>query len=180
MKRRSGTFQEFKDHTLAVARGERQVDPGEPKVWVEQIEGEREGQGAPLTRSFTDLVQRRADRDPAFAEALRREGIDPDGRKPGSIIVHVTRAANGREARPAEVIETTMAEITAVLAGMGIAADEPVTIVIEHVEDTRVIRLSPADQRAVAEGLLNPPEPTPALHRAVELYRAIMRSSGSD
>jgi predicted transcriptional regulator len=39
MKRRTGTFQEFKDYTLAVARGERKVDPSEPKVWVERIEG---------------------------------------------------------------------------------------------------------------------------------------------
>ena len=40
MKRRTGTFQEFKDYTLAVARGERKVDPSEPKVWVEPIEGD--------------------------------------------------------------------------------------------------------------------------------------------
>jgi predicted transcriptional regulator len=39
MKRRTATFQEFKDYTLAVARGERKVDPSEPKVWVERIEG---------------------------------------------------------------------------------------------------------------------------------------------
>jgi predicted transcriptional regulator len=45
MKRREGTFQEFKDYTLAVARGERQVDPSEPKVWVERIEGDRAGEG---------------------------------------------------------------------------------------------------------------------------------------
>jgi hypothetical protein len=32
MKRKAGTFQEFKDYTLAVARGERQV-AGEPKVY---------------------------------------------------------------------------------------------------------------------------------------------------
>jgi hypothetical protein len=35
MKQRTGTFQDFKDYTLAVARGERQVDAGEPKVWRE-------------------------------------------------------------------------------------------------------------------------------------------------
>jgi predicted transcriptional regulator len=39
MKRRTGTFQEFKDHTFAVARGERRVEPGEPRVWCETIEG---------------------------------------------------------------------------------------------------------------------------------------------
>lgn len=39
MKRRTGTFQEFKDYTLAVARGERTVEPSEPKVWVEPLKG---------------------------------------------------------------------------------------------------------------------------------------------
>jgi hypothetical protein len=38
MKTRTGTFQEFKEHTLAVARGERTVDPDEPKIWRERIE----------------------------------------------------------------------------------------------------------------------------------------------
>jgi hypothetical protein len=32
---RRGLFLEFKDFTLAVARGDRQVDPDEPKVWKE-------------------------------------------------------------------------------------------------------------------------------------------------
>jgi len=44
MKRRTGTFQEFKDHTLAVARGERRVEPGEPRVWCETIEGGESGE----------------------------------------------------------------------------------------------------------------------------------------
>jgi hypothetical protein len=35
MNRRSGTFEEFKEHTLAIARRERQVEPGEPKIWSE-------------------------------------------------------------------------------------------------------------------------------------------------
>ena len=38
MKHRTGTFQEFKDHTVAVARGERRADPCEPKIWCEPIE----------------------------------------------------------------------------------------------------------------------------------------------
>ncbi len=40
MRRRTGTFQEFKDYTLAVARGEHRVQPGEPRVWCETIEGD--------------------------------------------------------------------------------------------------------------------------------------------
>jgi len=39
MKRRTGTFQEFKDYTFAVARGEHRVEPSEPRVWCETIEG---------------------------------------------------------------------------------------------------------------------------------------------
>jgi hypothetical protein len=37
VSRKTGTFQEFKEHTLAVARGERKMDSGEPKLWREQI-----------------------------------------------------------------------------------------------------------------------------------------------
>jgi hypothetical protein len=38
MKTRTGTFQEFKEHTLAIARGERKVETDEPKIWRERIE----------------------------------------------------------------------------------------------------------------------------------------------
>jgi predicted transcriptional regulator len=37
--RKSGTFEEFKAYTLEVARGERTVAPGEPKIWAERLEG---------------------------------------------------------------------------------------------------------------------------------------------
>ncbi len=40
MSRKAGTFEQFKNYTLAIARGERTVDPSEPKVWYEQIEGD--------------------------------------------------------------------------------------------------------------------------------------------
>jgi predicted transcriptional regulator len=39
MKPRVGTYKEFKDYTLAVARGESTVDPSEPKVWIERVDG---------------------------------------------------------------------------------------------------------------------------------------------
>jgi predicted transcriptional regulator len=38
MSRRIGTFQQFKEYTLVVARGERKVQPGEPRVWCEPAE----------------------------------------------------------------------------------------------------------------------------------------------
>ena len=37
MRQKSGTFREFQDHTLAIARGERRVEPGEPKIWSEPV-----------------------------------------------------------------------------------------------------------------------------------------------
>lgn len=37
MKRKPGTFAEFKAHMLAVARGKRQVEPGAPCSWVERL-----------------------------------------------------------------------------------------------------------------------------------------------
>jgi predicted transcriptional regulator len=34
-KQKQGSFQEFKKFTLDVVKGKRQVDPNEPKIWVE-------------------------------------------------------------------------------------------------------------------------------------------------
>lgn len=36
------------------------------------------------------------------------------------------------------------------------------------IEDTEILRVSVQDQRAIAEAILNPPEPTPALQRAFQ------------
>jgi hypothetical protein len=35
---KTGSFQEFKEFTLGVARGERKIDPNEPKIWVESVD----------------------------------------------------------------------------------------------------------------------------------------------
>ncbi len=32
---KTGSFREFKEFTLSVVRGERKVDPSEPKIWIE-------------------------------------------------------------------------------------------------------------------------------------------------
>ena len=37
-KHRQGTYQEFKKFTLDVVKGKRQVDPNEPKIWVESTD----------------------------------------------------------------------------------------------------------------------------------------------
>ena len=59
MKRKSGAFGEFKEFTLALARGERKLDPSEPKLWLGSVEGvepsEREVQFASFEAGATLL-----------------------------------------------------------------------------------------------------------------------------
>ena len=43
------------------------------------------------------------------------------------------------------------------------------------IEETQIIRLSVEDQRAFAEAILNPPPPAPALIRAAEAHRRLIR-----
>jgi predicted transcriptional regulator len=45
MKRKTGTFGEFKEFTLELARGERKLDPNEPKMWLETVEGVEPAEG---------------------------------------------------------------------------------------------------------------------------------------
>jgi uncharacterized protein (DUF1778 family) len=42
------------------------------------------------------------------------------------------------------------------------------------IEATEIIRLSVEDQRQIAEALLNPPEPTPALKKAFQRRRELL------
>ncbi len=42
------------------------------------------------------------------------------------------------------------------------------------IEEAQIIRLSLEDQRAFAEAILNPPEPTPALRRAFARHRELI------
>ena len=42
------------------------------------------------------------------------------------------------------------------------------------IEQTEIIRLSVEDQRQIAEALLNPPEPTPALNKAFRRRRELL------
>ncbi len=45
------------------------------------------------------------------------------------------------------------------------------------IEETEIIRLSVEDQRVLAEALLNPPDPAPALVRAAARYRRLVSRS---
>lgn len=38
MRQKEASFEEFKEFTRAVVRGERSVDPDEPKIWVERVD----------------------------------------------------------------------------------------------------------------------------------------------
>ncbi|HXP83947.1 MAG TPA: DUF1778 domain-containing protein [Bryobacteraceae bacterium] len=51
------------------------------------------------------------------------------------------------------------------------AADEAACRAIEQ---TEIIRLSAEDQRQIAEAILNPPEPTRALRKAVQRHRKLI------
>jgi len=42
------------------------------------------------------------------------------------------------------------------------------------IEETEIIRLSPEDQRRLAEAILNPPELSPAMRRAFERHRKLL------
>ena len=41
------------------------------------------------------------------------------------------------------------------------------------IAETEIIRLSLEDQRRIADAILNPPEPTPALRKAFQLHRKL-------
>jgi uncharacterized protein (DUF1778 family) len=41
------------------------------------------------------------------------------------------------------------------------------------IEETEIIRLSRADQQQIADSILNPPEPTPALRRAFARHQKL-------
>ena len=45
------------------------------------------------------------------------------------------------------------------------------------IEETQIIRLSVEDQRAFAEAMLNPPPLTPAMERAIDHYRKLVKAS---
>lgn len=45
------------------------------------------------------------------------------------------------------------------------------------IAETQIIRLSVEDQRAFADAILNPPAPAPAMQRAAEAYRILVKAS---
>ena len=61
---RTGTFLQFKDNTLAVARGGRKVAPNDPKIWIErgdaQVGADRDPIYLPGGRSKAPVRQKTA------------------------------------------------------------------------------------------------------------------------
>ena len=45
------------------------------------------------------------------------------------------------------------------------------------IEEAQIIRLSVEDQRLFAEAIINPPEPAPALRRAFQRHRELIKDS---
>jgi uncharacterized protein (DUF1778 family) len=45
------------------------------------------------------------------------------------------------------------------------------------IEETQIVRLSVEDQRALADAILDPPPPTPALLRAAQAYESLVKKS---
>jgi uncharacterized protein (DUF1778 family) len=45
------------------------------------------------------------------------------------------------------------------------------------IEETQIVRLSVEDQRALADAILDPPPPTPALLRAARAHEALVKKS---
>lgn len=76
MSQRTGSFEDFKDYTLAVARGERRVGPDEPKHWSEAPAGQGPAKpsSAKLSAShYTQSTLRERIVEHVFVgEALRR------------------------------------------------------------------------------------------------------------
>lgn len=52
------------------------------------------------------------------------------------------------------------------------AAQEAAT---RTIEEAQIVRLSVEDQRAFADAIINPPPPSPALIRAAEAHRTLIR-----
>ena len=120
-----------------------------------------------------DLFERYT--DPAYRDRMVRVDVDSSGRVTGLIV----------DNRPMRMAD--LDELMSACAGYG-EKEEGRSIsdfVVEAareaaertIDQTHIIRLSIEDQRAFAEAIINPPEPTPALRRAFRRHRALIKES---
>jgi uncharacterized protein (DUF1778 family) len=90
--------------------------------------------------------------------------MKPDAQSTARLEARLPPEVMARLKRAAEIQGRTLTDFVVA------AADEAACRAIEQ---TEIIRLSVADQRQVAEAILNPPEPVPALRRAAKRYREL-------
>jgi uncharacterized protein (DUF1778 family) len=55
--------------------------------------------------------------------------------------------------------------------------DSALNMAQRTIEETQIIRLAVEDQRAVAESIFDPPPLAPAMERAVDRYRSLIKAS---
>ena len=92
-----------------------------------------------------------------YIESMRQQLRQParlEARLPNDVMARLKRAA--------EIQGRTLTDFVVA------AADEAACRTIEQAE---ILRLSVEDQRQIAEAILNPPEPAPALRKAFQKYR---------
>ena len=92
-----------------------------------------------------------------YIESMRQQLRQParlEARLPNDVMARLKRAA--------EIQGRTLTDFVVA------AADEAACRTIEQAE---ILRLSVEDQRQIAEAILNPPEPVPALRKAFQKYR---------
>ncbi len=55
--------------------------------------------------------------------------------------------------------------------------DSALSMAQKAIEETQIIRLAVEDQRAIAESILNPPPLAPAMERAIDRYRGLIKET---
>lgn len=103
-----------------------------------------------LTKSFKDLVQRRAAAEPGFGEALLREGVE------------AVLSGDVNAGKPKRTTSSGQPR-------------SPVTTEADVSGGTSSIHLTAEDQRALAASLSNPASPNEALVRATRTHRQLIR-----
>lgn len=86
------------------------------------------------------------------------------GPQPARLEARLPNEVLARLKRAAEIQGRTLTDFVVA------AADEAACRAIER---TEILRLSAEDQRQIAEAILRPPEPTPALKKAARRYREL-------
>jgi hypothetical protein len=71
MSQRTGTFKEFQEHTLAIARGDREVEPDEPKIWSQPVAQTIQSQSASDAHFLNSALRERIVEHVFVGDALR-------------------------------------------------------------------------------------------------------------